>query len=93
MWHMVPCFVAQIRPVEHGMIPTSKHPIKGQTMLMNRKTSTAKVTELTIDQLGDIHGGLNALTVVAAIGLALAVDVAKAGVLVAIGAVNVASKV
>ena len=47
-------------------------------MFINRTTSTAEVTELTIDQLDDVHGGLNALTVVAAIGLTLAVDVAKA---------------
>jgi hypothetical protein len=61
-------------------------------MFINRTTSTAEVTELTIDQLDDVHGGLNALTVVAAIGLTLAVDVAKAGVLVAVGAVEVAGK-
>jgi hypothetical protein len=61
-------------------------------MFKNRTTVTAEVTALTIDQLGDVYGRLNALTVVAAIGLTLAVDVAKAGVLVAVGAVEVAGK-
>jgi hypothetical protein len=86
---MVLCFVAQTRQAERGMIRHRQNPTKGPAMFMNRTTSPAAVTELTIDQLSDVNGGLNALTVVAAIGLDLALSVARGGLLAAEGAAKV----
>jgi hypothetical protein len=86
---MVLCWATQTRQARRGMIQTSKRPTKDQIMSMNRTTSPADVTELTIDQLSDVNGGLNALTVVAAIGLDLALSVARGGLLAAEGAAKV----
>lgn len=44
-------------------------------------TTRAGATQLTVEQLDQVAGGLNALTVVAAIGVTLGLDVAKGVVL------------
>jgi hypothetical protein len=60
------------------MIRASKQPNpRDQAMFKNGKTSTNEVTELSTDRLDNVHGGLNPLTVVVAVGLNLVLDAAK----------------
>ena len=58
-------------------------------MFTNRTTSPAEVTELTIDQLDDVHGGASALAILAYGVVVMGLTAEAVGLTAAIAATKV----